>query len=177
MWSTVGFNPLIQLRSVWDAVNNTWNQKVLNYTQAKQFELLKNLGFASPSWEDLSYVIIGVLLMVSLAASAWSFWERHQHDPWLRLLATVQTRFKALGIPVSPHTPPRELAQLATLRFGASASALNAWLIKLEAVRYARSPASTNTSTNASTSSSHYKSMIAQLQSELKRLTWPTHTP
>ena len=177
VWSTVGFNPLIQLRSVWDAVNNTWNQKVLNYTQAKQFELLKNLGFASPSWEDLSYVIIGVLLLVSLAASAWSLWERHQHDPWLRLLATVQTRFMALGIPVSPHTPPRELAQLATLRFGASASALNAWLIKLEAVRYARSPASTNTSTNASTSSSLNKSKISQLQSELKRLTWPTHTP
>lgn len=172
VWSTVGFNPLIQLRSVWDAVNNTWNQKVLNYTQAKQFELLKNLGFASPSWEDLSYVIIGVLLQVSLAASAWSFWERRQHDPWLRLLATVQTRFKALGIPVSPHTPPRELAQLASSRFGESANALHAWLIKLEAVRYARSPSSINTS-----SSSHNKSMIAQLQRELKRLTWPTHTP
>ena len=172
VWSTVGFNPLIQLRSVWDAVNNTWNQKVLNYTQAKQFELLKNLGFASPSWEDLSYVIIGVLLLVSLAASAWSFWERHQHDPWLRLLATVQMRFKALGIPVSPHTPPRELAQLASSRFGESANALHAWLIKLEAVRYARSPSSINTS-----SSSHNKSMIAQLQRELKRLTWPTHTP
>lgn len=173
VWGTVGFNPLVQLRSVWDAVNNTWNQKVLNYTQAKQFELLKNLGFSSPSWEDLSYVIIGVLLLVSLAASVWSLWERRQHDPWLRLLATVHTRFKALGIPVSPHTPPRELAQLATRRFGASASALHAWLIKLEAVRYARSPSSIN----ASTSSSHNKSKIAQLQRELKRLTWPTHTP
>ena len=169
VWDTVGFNPLVQLRSVWDAVNNTWNQKVLNYTQAKQFELLKDLGFASPSWEDLSYVIIGVLLLVSLAASGWSLWERRQHDPWLRLLTMVQTRFKTLGIPVTPHTPPRELAQLATRHFGESASALHAWLIKLEAIRYAN-PAATSASAKP-------KQGISQLSREFRHLTWPTKTP
>ncbi len=33
------------LRAFWDAVNNGWNQWVLNYTQSKQLDLLKNLGF------------------------------------------------------------------------------------------------------------------------------------
>ncbi len=173
VWGTVGFNPLIQLRSVWDAVNNTWNQKVLNYTQAKQFELLKNLGFASPSWEDLSYVIIGVLLLVSLTASAWSLWEHRQHDPWLRLLGTVQMRLKALGIPVTPHTPPRELAQLASSHFGESASALHAWLIKLEGIRYAK-PSSAAASTLAA---ARQQQGISQLNRELRHLTWPTKTP
>jgi hypothetical protein len=30
---------------VWEAVNNSWNQWVLNYTQGRQLDLLKNLGF------------------------------------------------------------------------------------------------------------------------------------
>ena len=169
VWGTVGFNPLNQLRSVWEAVNNTWNQKVLNYTQAKQFELLKNLGFASPSWEDLSYVIIGVLLLVSLAASVWSFWERRQHDPWLRLLGTAQTRLKALGMSVTPHTPPRELAQLASRHFGESASPLHAWLIKLEALRYGK-PAS-------AAAPARQQQVISELNRELRHLTWPIKTP
>ena len=162
VWGTVGFNPLNQLRSVWEAVNNTWNQKVLNYSQIKQFELLKNLGFQSPSWEDLSYVLIGILVAVSLTGSAWTLWDRRQHDPWLRLLGTAQTRLKALGVPVQPNTPPRELAELAKNHFGASAHALHAWLIKLEAIRYART---------------HPNTGLSQLRQELKRLTWPTLTP
>ena len=170
MWGTVGFNPLIQLRSAWDAVNNTWNQKVLNYTQAKQFELLKNLGFASPSWEDLSYVMIGILVVVSLIGSVWALWDRRQHDPWLRLLGTVQARLKALGVPVHPNTPPRELAALAKNHFGASAHALHAWLIKLEAIRYARTHPDNGIKTDINTG-------ILQLRRELKRLTWPPPTP
>ena len=173
VWGTVGFNPLTRLRSVWEAVNNTWNQNVLNYTQTKQFELLKSMGFQSPSWEDLSYVLIGVLVFVSLIGSAWTLWDRWQHDPWLRLLGTVQTRLKALGVPVHPNTPPRELAELAKNHFGASAYALNAWLIKLEAVRYAKSPSQTVSQNGKK----HLNTSISQLRRELKRLAWPTPTP
>jgi hypothetical protein len=41
------------LRAMWEAVNNGWNQWVLNYTQSRQLDLLKALGFESPSWQDL----------------------------------------------------------------------------------------------------------------------------
>ena len=64
-----GYNPLLQLRAVWDAVNNTWNQKMLNYTQAKQLDLLKNLGFSSPSWADLSYVLIAIIVSCQLTGN------------------------------------------------------------------------------------------------------------
>ncbi|RYZ07885.1 MAG: DUF3488 domain-containing protein [Comamonadaceae bacterium] len=40
------------LRAMWEAVNNGWNQWVLNYTQSRQMDLLKALGFDSPSWQD-----------------------------------------------------------------------------------------------------------------------------
>jgi hypothetical protein len=59
---------LASLRAAWEAVNNGWNQWVLNYTQSRQLDLLKNLGFESPSWEDLGYVLLGLLVAgVSLA--------------------------------------------------------------------------------------------------------------
>ena len=34
-----------QLRAVWEAMNNGWNQWILNYTQSRQLNLLRNLGF------------------------------------------------------------------------------------------------------------------------------------
>ena len=36
---------LAQLRARWEALNNRWNQWVLNYTRGQQLDLLKNLGF------------------------------------------------------------------------------------------------------------------------------------
>ncbi|MDP1566490.1 MAG: DUF3488 and transglutaminase-like domain-containing protein, partial [Polaromonas sp.] len=55
---TLNPNLSAQLRATWEAVNNRWNQWVLNYTQSRLLNLLKNIGFESPSWEDLSYVLI-----------------------------------------------------------------------------------------------------------------------
>lgn len=71
----------LNLRALWDAANNRWNQWVLNYSQSKQLDLLRNIGFTSPSWEDLSYVLIGIIVVVSLAGAAWTLWERHRQDP------------------------------------------------------------------------------------------------
>jgi protein-glutamine gamma-glutamyltransferase len=39
---------MVQLRAVWEAVNNSWNQWVLNYTQGRQLDLLQRLGFHQP---------------------------------------------------------------------------------------------------------------------------------
>ena len=169
VWGTSGLNPIVNLRAIWEAANNTWNQRVLSYSQAKQFELLRNFGFQSPSWTDLSAVLIGILVVVGLCGSLWTLWDRRQHDPWLRLLASVQARLNVLGVDASPNTPPRELAKLVKERFGESANALTVWLIKLEAFRYARS-----TSPMASV---HQRRGMTQLSRELRHITWPTHTP
>src|SRR6185369_16346769 len=53
------------VRAAWEALNNSWNQWVLNYTQSKQLDMLKDLGFESPSWEDLSYVLIAIVVLVA----------------------------------------------------------------------------------------------------------------
>jgi protein-glutamine gamma-glutamyltransferase len=153
-----GYNPLLQLRAVWDAVNNTWNQKILNYTEAKQLNLLKNLGFSSPSWADLSYVLIAIIVGASLLGIVWTVWDKRQHDPWLRLLSSVRARLEKTGLTSQASISPRELAQIAVNRFGESAKPLAAWLIQFEELRYRTHIRNTD---------------IARLKFRLKSIAWP----
>jgi protein-glutamine gamma-glutamyltransferase len=155
---TVSPNLIAGLRSAWEALNNGWNQWVLNYTQSKQLDLLKNLGFRSPSWVDLSYVLLALLVLVALCGAAWTLWDRRQHDPWLRLLARARRRLSEAGIELPAAAPPRRIATLVTARFGDRAEELADWLLKLETQRYARTPSAS----------------LAALQREFKLLAWPS---
>jgi len=148
----------VNLRAAWDALNNSWNQWVLNYTQSKQLDLLKNLGFDSPSWEDLSYVLLGLVVVVALAGALWTLWERSQHDPWLRLLGRVRRRLRKAGLDLPAAAGPRQIATAVTARFGPAGRALADWLLRLEAQRYARVP----------------QASLPALQRELNHLAWPT---
>lgn len=156
------FSPTLtaQLRALWEATNNGWNQWVLNYTQGKQLNLLKNMGFETPSWEDLSYVLIGITVLTSLAGGAWALWDRSQHDPWLRLLASARKRLAKAGIKSDASTTPRQLARQVLAHHGQSAQRLHDWLIQLELARYAASAASQHQT-------------LRQLKLQLKQLAWP----
>jgi transglutaminase-like putative cysteine protease len=153
----------LNMRAFWDAANNRWNQWVLNYSQNKQLDLLRNIGFESPSWEDLSYVLIGIIVVVSLVGAAWTLWERHRQDPWLRLLHQAQRRLARAGLALPENTPPRQIADLLRQRLPETASApLTDWLLRLEAWRYAQG-------TGPDT--------LKTLQSAFRRLLWPTTLP
>ena len=132
------------LRATWDAINNRWNQWVLNYSQSRQLDLLKNIGFSSPSWQDLGYVLAGLLSVVSLIGVGWAIWERRQHDPWLRLLAQARREATRLGLQAGPDATPRQLAQRLQARFAQhpNTPAVADWLLQLEAQRYAQPPQS-----------------------------------
>ncbi|MES2685608.1 MAG: DUF3488 and transglutaminase-like domain-containing protein [Pseudomonadota bacterium] len=127
----------VQLRAAWEAVNNRWNQWVLNYTQGKQLDLLKNLGFESPSWEDLSYVLIAIVILVSAGGATWAWWERVQHDPWLRLLGRARRQLSRGGLASSAASSPRQLAQQVLAQRGSDGQDIHDWLMELEAQRYA----------------------------------------
>ncbi len=154
-----------QLRAAWEAANNRWNQWVLNYSQNKQFDLLKNIGFDAPSWEDLSYLLIGIIVLASLAGGGWTLWERAQHDPWLRLLAQARKRLAQAGLDSTPATSPRQLALQVLARYGNSAQtqALHDWLLQLETQRYAASAATPPSQSQ----------QLRRLRQQLRRLNWP----
>jgi transglutaminase-like putative cysteine protease len=149
------------IRAAWEAVNNGWNQWVLNYTQSRQLNLLKNIGFEAPSLEDLAYVLLYLLVGASLAGALWTLWERSRHDPWLRLLGQARARLAKAGLQLPDTAPPRQMAQAADARFGPAAQAVRDWLLKLEAQRYA--PATPGS--------------LSALRAEFRRLAWPAAKP
>ena len=155
----------LNLRAAWDAVNNSWNQWVLNYTQNTQLNLLRNIGFDTPSWEDLFYLLCGIVVALSLVGATWSAWDRHRQDPWLRLLARAQQRLQRAGRKPQDHPSPRQLATWLVQQHAANADAqaLANGLLRLELERYA--PAATGQNTSR-------RHRLATLQRELKHLRW-----
>jgi transglutaminase-like putative cysteine protease len=136
---TVSPEVAITLRAAWDAVNNRWNQWVLNYTQSRQLDLLKSLGFDAPSWEDLIYVLCGLIVTVSLAGALWSAWERQHLDPWHKLLTKAGQALLKAGIVVPAQSSPRQMMQALQSQSDARLQRpdLQRWLLQLEALRYA----------------------------------------
>ena len=151
-----------QLRAVWEAANNRWNQWVLNYTQSRQLDLLKTLGFDAPDWQDLVHLLASLVVAAAVGGGLWAAWERMQHDPWLQLLERARAAFAKAGLKVSPHMPPRAMAAAARAHWGAAGEPIAAWLIQLETQRYA--PPTT-------------QSAIAPLRKRFAALTWPRATP
>lgn len=162
---------MLNLRAAWEAVNNRWNQWVLNYTQTRQLDLLKNIGFKEPDWQDLIYVLCAILIVASLGGATWSAWERHQHDPWLHLLHKAVRKLQQAGIRLAPNSTPRQIAQQlsshATMQATPATPASRAWqswLLELEKLRYAPPlPGKAVT----------LRHRLATLHKDLKHLRWP----
>ena len=145
------------LRAMWEAVNNGWNQWVLNYTQSRQLDLLKALGFESPSWQDLTTVLGALVGLAALGGVGWTLWERSQHDPWLRLLTRARQRLAKSGLTLPDTLPPRAMAERVQAQFGDSAQGVANWLLRLEQLRYAAHPAH----------------QLGALRREFRTLSWP----
>lgn len=165
--NAIGVNLGERLRAVWEATNSRWNQWVLNYTQARQFDLLRALGMDAPDWSDLLRLLAGLVGAVALLGALWALWERRQHDPWLRLLEGARQRLARAGLALPAHLPPRAMAAQAQAHFGSDAAApLAAWLLRLEQLRYA--PQVPGGAGSASTAA-----QLRALRRAGRRLPWP----
>lgn len=129
---------LAQLRAGWEAVNNRWNQWVLNYSRTQQFDLLQRLGIRAPSWQDLGVLLIGLLSVGAAAGAVWAIWDRRRQDPWQKLQAAIREALAPLGIDAHAHHPPRQLASLVRERLGDRSDLLAYELDALDRARYGR---------------------------------------
>ena len=164
----------INLRALWEASNNRWNQWVLNYSQSRQLKLLQDIGFEAPSWQDLGTLLLACVVGASLLGALWAHWSRSRQDPWLRLLHAARHRLQRAGVPVLPHMPPRQLAQ-ALAHWAASNpppeagppgrawEPLQRWLLQMETWRYG--PPAAATGRGAPT--------LGTLRRQYRQLRWP----
>ncbi len=111
---------------------------MLNYTRGQQLDVLKNIGFTAPDWQDLALLLIGTLSTLALAGAAWAWLDRHRVDPWVRQLERLKRALRSLGIAAAPHEAPRTLAARVRDRLGARGEPLAAALDALEMQRYGR---------------------------------------
>jgi len=132
---------LVQARAVWDAVENGWNQWVLNYSRGTQVDLLERLGFGAPSRQELAMALAAVCSLAALGGALWAARERRRSDPWLRAYARVRAAARDLGVPAGEALPPRTLAAALRARWGEAAAPAAEALLEFDRLRYAPRPA------------------------------------
>ena len=130
-----------QLRNAWEALNNRWNQWVLNYSRGQQFDVLKRIGVETPSWEDLALLLVATLSGLALAGAVWAWLDRHRVDPWVRQLEAFKRALGMVGVAAAAHEAPRTLAGRVRATLGGGGETLAALLDALEARRYGRDAA------------------------------------
>jgi transglutaminase-like putative cysteine protease len=65
----------LQVELGWDAVNDFWNQRVVRFDAAAQFNLLERLGVDEPDWRALGLGLAGSLAAFFLLLSGWLAWR------------------------------------------------------------------------------------------------------
>ena len=149
----------IQMRDSWEAINHRWSSWVTNYGSSQQLELLRHIGFESPSQEQLAYVLAALLGLAALVGALWARWRQPPDQVWRRLHRLLLRNLAASGLPTSAHQSPRALAQALGQAFGDAAQPMCDWLLRLERARY---------QAGASTGA------LSALEREFKRLAWST---
>ncbi|MEB5964107.1 DUF3488 and transglutaminase-like domain-containing protein [Comamonas testosteroni] len=162
---------LEKLRAAWEAVNNRWNQWVINYTQSRQLNLLQSLGFESPDWTDLLRLLAASLSALALLWLVWTRATRPHRDGWSQLMHDAKLRLQRAGMASGASDSARSLSHRVQERwtkesaFAPLAAALSDWLLDMERLRYAPSQGN---------EASELKTLRQRWQS-LRRQRWP-HT-
>lgn len=128
-----------QARMLWDAVNHGWNQWVLNYNQASQFNLLRRLGLRDINWEQLVAVFFALTCAV-MAVIAWPVLRnRTRLDPLERIYLSFCQTMAHKGVPRALHEGPLAYAQRLHSRLDADAFAHAERFLRLyAALRYGK---------------------------------------
>lgn len=99
------------LRMRWSAVNNAWNQWVLNYNQDKQESLWQSLGLSSINWERtlLSVFILGLIVLAIFAIPLLA--NRPQITGYDKIYLVFCKKMQARGWQPAIHEAPASFAR------------------------------------------------------------------
>lgn len=99
---------LSDMRQRWDALNDWWNERVVKFDLQTQLDLLRWLGFESPDWRMLGY-LLAAGLVVWMILVAWQIGRGLHAAPVDKLAKAYQklcAKLAHAGIPREPHVGP-----------------------------------------------------------------------
>lgn len=136
--SASSFTWLRSIRFNWEAVENSWNQWVLTYSQERQRDLMGMLGMA-PNWESLALVLAVVVAIVLGVMAALSLRSRTERDPLGDAFRLLRDRLDRAGVDTAEYIGPRELyARSKRVLVPDDAKRARKLLSRVERMRYSR---------------------------------------
>jgi transglutaminase-like putative cysteine protease len=99
---------LSSARQAWDALNNFWYDRIVEYNELQQKSLLEWLGVKDPDWRDLGIAFAATLLVFFVAMSvylAYQFRPRHR-EPVQRAYDALCRKLAKQSLPRHPHEGP-----------------------------------------------------------------------
>jgi transglutaminase-like putative cysteine protease len=123
----------------WEAIQNSWNQWVLSYSQERQRALVEMFGLA-PRWESVA-IILAVVVGILLAGMALASLRPHSvRDPLGDTYRMLREQLERAGVHTDEHCGPRELYARARRALPRSDSQRARNLLsRYERMRYSRS--------------------------------------
>jgi protein-glutamine gamma-glutamyltransferase len=70
----------LQVALTWDTVNDFWNERVVRFNAARQFDLLERLGFDEPDWRTLGLGLAASLAAFFVALSTYLGWKHREPE-------------------------------------------------------------------------------------------------
>lgn len=131
---------LLRLRNSWEAINNAWNQRVLNYTPEKQRDLLESLGFDNVDWQTLTGLLVALGTIVAAVMTLPLMLNRRRRDPLGTMYDALCRKMEKRGLPRELHEGPRDygarLTGSASPLASAEKAAISRFLQCYELLRY-----------------------------------------
>jgi protein-glutamine gamma-glutamyltransferase len=129
---------LRSIRFNWEAVQNSWNQWVLSYSQERQRDLVGLLGL-TPNWESLAIVLAVVVTIVLALMAVLSLRTRTERDPLGEAFRLLRDRLERAGVGTAEHLGPRALyARSKRTLVPSDAKRARKLLSRIERMRYSR---------------------------------------
>jgi protein-glutamine gamma-glutamyltransferase len=136
-------SPLLRtLLQRWDATNNWWQQRVVNFNQGVQLDLLRKLGLDDIDYRQMALLLIGGT--AAWIAIAFLWFARRPRSPridavgrsWLRFIALLRRQ----GLHVADHEAPRSVAHRAAAHLPHAAAPIGDFAQRYLALRYGATP-------------------------------------
>lgn len=105
---------LATLRQHWEAINNGWNQWVLNYTPERQKKFLEWFGFDDVDWSTMALLMLALATIAVAVVVVPLLLQQKKRDPLVALYDALCNRMARNGFPRFPHEGPRAYCERLT---------------------------------------------------------------